>query len=336
MRGSRGQETHPHNSLRLPTLLPLPFPLSDGPSVILLTGHVSHDLVGLVAALFSTPFCLSPRPLDPLHCPTPAPLVTNQLAGRMNNDLAGHPHDVYVPCCLSWSPHPRLLPPCTTLLLPCIPHNLSLRIHEPLFLVVGGLVESLIPTPRCPPPQSLDPLVRLKPCTPLAFYRLTGYMNNDLVGLVASLIPTPRCHFLVTGYTPLSLEGEAGTLTSAVRKTTVLDVMRRLLQPKNIMVGGEGAVDRIRVGKMGHRRRARWVRKWARGHHQPTLPSNAALHACPCNIRTPAYTCMSPAHRLLTLPHSPFLLSAPCPHCPAPTRCLPTLSSGTGRLALVT
>ena len=33
-----------------------------------------------------------------------------------------------------------------------------------------------------------------------------GYMNNDLVGLVASLIPTPRCHFLVTGYTPLSLE----------------------------------------------------------------------------------------------------------------------------------
>ncbi|GAX73387.1 hypothetical protein CEUSTIGMA_g840.t1 [Chlamydomonas eustigma] len=66
--------------------------------------------------------------------------------------------------------------------------------------------------------------------------RYPGYMNNDLVGLVASLIPTPRCHFLVTGYTPLSLEVEEGTLTSSVRKTTVLDVMRRLLQPKNIMV----------------------------------------------------------------------------------------------------
>lgn len=36
----------------------------------------------------------------------------------------------------------------------------------------------------------------------------TGYMNNDLVGLIASLIPTPRCHFLMSGYTPLSLPGD--------------------------------------------------------------------------------------------------------------------------------
>ncbi|BDA42973.1 Tubulin gamma chain [Coccomyxa sp. Obi] len=70
-----------------------------------------------------------------------------------------------------------------------------------------------------------------------ATLRYPGYMNNDLVGLVASLIPTPRCHFLMTGYTPLTIERE--TLAAAagtVRKTTVLDVMRRLLQPKNIMV----------------------------------------------------------------------------------------------------
>eukprot|EP00798_Chlamydomonas_sp_ICE-L_P007474 gene7474-617_t len=67
--------------------------------------------------------------------------------------------------------------------------------------------------------------------------RYPGYMNNDLVGLVASLVPTPRCHFLMTGYTPLSLELDQGQgVTSTVRKTTVLDVMRRLLQPKNIMV----------------------------------------------------------------------------------------------------
>ena len=33
-----------------------------------------------------------------------------------------------------------------------------------------------------------------------------GYMNNDLLGLVASLIPTPRCHFLMTGYTPLTVD----------------------------------------------------------------------------------------------------------------------------------
>ena len=64
--------------------------------------------------------------------------------------------------------------------------------------------------------------------------RYPGYMNNDLVGLVASLIPTPRCHFLMTGYTPLTLE--SASAVSAVRKTTVLDVMRRLLQTKNIMV----------------------------------------------------------------------------------------------------
>ena len=60
-------------------------------------------------------------------------------------------------------------------------------------------------------------------------------MNNDLVGLLASLIPSPRCHFLMAGYTPLSVDSE-GLQTSNVRKTTVLDVMRRLLQPKNIMV----------------------------------------------------------------------------------------------------
>jgi tubulin gamma len=54
--------------------------------------------------------------------------------------------------------------------------------------------------------------------------RYPGYMNNDLIGLVASLIPTPRCHFLMTGYTPIVLsEGQI----SGVRKTTVLDVMRR-------------------------------------------------------------------------------------------------------------
>eukprot|EP00916_Digyalum_oweni_P005056 GHVL01008994.1.p1 GENE.GHVL01008994.1~~GHVL01008994.1.p1 ORF type:complete len:474 (+),score=84.91 GHVL01008994.1:23-1444(+) len=62
--------------------------------------------------------------------------------------------------------------------------------------------------------------------------RYPGYMNNDLVGMVASLVPTPRCHYLMTGYTPLAIERAA----SSIRKTTVLDVMRRLLQSKNIMV----------------------------------------------------------------------------------------------------
>ncbi|KAI7101287.1 Tubulin gamma, partial [Hortaea werneckii] len=64
--------------------------------------------------------------------------------------------------------------------------------------------------------------------------RYPGYMHNDLVGIVASLIPTPRCHFLQTSYTPFT--GDNVDAAKTVRKTTVLDVMRRLLQPKNQMV----------------------------------------------------------------------------------------------------
>ncbi|KAF1815629.1 tubulin-domain-containing protein [Eremomyces bilateralis CBS 781.70] len=67
--------------------------------------------------------------------------------------------------------------------------------------------------------------------TPL---RYPGYMHNDLVGIVASLIPTPRLHFLMTSYTPFT--GDNVEQAKTVRKTTVLDVMRRLLQPKNRMV----------------------------------------------------------------------------------------------------
>ncbi|TGZ84856.1 tubulin-domain-containing protein [Ascodesmis nigricans] len=64
--------------------------------------------------------------------------------------------------------------------------------------------------------------------------RYPGYMHNDLVGIIASLIPTPRCHFLMTSYTPFTSDSIDQGKT--VRKTTVLDVMRRLLQPKNRMV----------------------------------------------------------------------------------------------------
>jgi tubulin gamma len=64
--------------------------------------------------------------------------------------------------------------------------------------------------------------------------RYPGYMHNDLVGIIASLIPTPRCHFLMTSYTPFT--GDQVEQAKTIRKTTVLDVMRRLLQPKNRMV----------------------------------------------------------------------------------------------------
>ena len=84
--------------------------------------------------------------------------------------------------------------------------------------------------------------------------RYPGYTNNDLVSVIAGLIPTPRCHFLMTAYTPFTgdaidqvsyframhrVKSEADQMTfqgKSVRKTTVLDVMRRLLQPKNRLV----------------------------------------------------------------------------------------------------
>lgn len=77
--------------------------------------------------------------------------------------------------------------------------------------------------------------------------RYPGYMNNDLVGLVAvrsssathnsflnlfqSLIPSPKRHFLVTGYTPFD-----ATEKYTSRNATALDVMRRLLQTKNMLI----------------------------------------------------------------------------------------------------
>jgi len=74
--------------------------------------------------------------------------------------------------------------------------------------------------------------------------RYPGYMNNDLVGLVASLIPTPKCHFLVTGYTPFAL---TSTDHNGIRKTTVLDVMRRLLQTKNMMFSSQHSSKGLQV-----------------------------------------------------------------------------------------
>ncbi|KAJ2657482.1 gamma-tubulin [Coemansia sp. RSA 1200] len=64
--------------------------------------------------------------------------------------------------------------------------------------------------------------------------RYPSYMNNDLASMLAPLIPVPKCHFISTAYTPFT-SNNAET-AKVVRKTTVLDVMRRLLQTKNKMV----------------------------------------------------------------------------------------------------
>ncbi|KAI3730079.1 hypothetical protein L6452_18755 [Arctium lappa] len=78
--------------------------------------------------------------------------------------------------------------------------------------------------------------------------RYPGYMNNALVGLLASLIPTPRCHFLMTGYTPLTVDRQA----NMIRKTRVLDVMRRLLQArtmKNIIISCNARTKQANLAK---------------------------------------------------------------------------------------
>ncbi len=68
--------------------------------------------------------------------------------------------------------------------------------------------------------------------------RFPGYLDNDWVGLLAALIPTPKCHFLMAGFTPVTLAAAAeDPLAQArVRKTSVVDVMRRLLTPQNVLV----------------------------------------------------------------------------------------------------
>ncbi len=85
-----------------------------------------------------------------------------------------------------------------------------------------------------PTNQQINSLISTVMTASTTTLRYPGYMNNDLISLIAPLVPTPRCHFLMTGYTPITLDNKS----TMIRKTTVLDVMRRLLQSKNIMVQG--------------------------------------------------------------------------------------------------
>ncbi|MFY7894756.1 MAG: hypothetical protein ACOVP8_00885, partial [Phycisphaerales bacterium] len=74
--------------------------------------------------------------------------------------------------------------------------------------------------------------------------RFPGFMNNSLLSLLSELVPTPRCHFLASAYTPWTLRStssssasSSSSLSSATRrKTSVHDVMRRLLDPSNLTV----------------------------------------------------------------------------------------------------
>ena len=64
--------------------------------------------------------------------------------------------------------------------------------------------------------------------------RFPSYLNNDLTSMLAGLIPTPQTQFLIPSYTPFS--SDQVDKARNVRKTSVSDIMRRLLQPKNRLV----------------------------------------------------------------------------------------------------
>lgn len=68
--------------------------------------------------------------------------------------------------------------------------------------------------------------------------RYPGYTDNDLAGIVAALSPLSRCHYVMASYTPFATDLDENY--KSTRKASVLDIMRRLLQPKNLLasVGG--------------------------------------------------------------------------------------------------
>ncbi|XP_022649421.1 tubulin gamma-1 chain-like isoform X1 [Varroa jacobsoni] len=65
-----------------------------------------------------------------------------------------------------------------------------------------------------------------------ATMRFPAALYTDIKSLLFPLIPVQSLHFLMTGFTPLMINDQE----QAVQRTTVLDVMRRLLQQKNMMV----------------------------------------------------------------------------------------------------
>jgi len=89
----------------------------------------------------------------------------------------------------------------------------KLLIPNPDFTVINKLVATV-----------------MSACT--ATLRYPTYIHNDLQSILSPLIPVPKLHFLMTGYTPLAVAESEST----VARTTALDVMRRLLNTKNMMM----------------------------------------------------------------------------------------------------
>ena len=134
-----------------------------------------------------------------------------------------------------------------------------------------NIVRSSTSTMESIPINHVNSLVSNVLSTSTAALRYPGYGNSDLISLISELVPSPRLHYLMTAYTPLSetitvnathstasnstpsalpdlphpsstptsmasaVAGMVVQTTTAVRKTSVYDVQRRLLQGKNLM-----------------------------------------------------------------------------------------------------
>ena len=78
--------------------------------------------------------------------------------------------------------------------------------------------------------QVVNSLVSTVMAATTATIRFPSYTHNDMASLLLPMTPTQRTHFFVTGYTPFS------SSIQVVRKTSVIDVVNRLLETKNIMM----------------------------------------------------------------------------------------------------
>ena len=80
----------------------------------------------------------------------------------------------------------------------------------------------------------VNQLVAAMMCSATSTMRFPDYMNTDMVSLLASLIPTPRCHFITAAYTPFA--PPSSIVTSRPIKTSVQDIITRLMNPKNSLL----------------------------------------------------------------------------------------------------
>lgn len=134
-----------------------------------------------------------------------------------------------------------------------------LTLYADAVVVVDNTALNRVVTDRLrvdhPTMTQINSLVATIMAASTATLRFPGATATDLVSLLAALVPTPRCHYLSSAYTPLAsgvasdgaafggagaAGGAAMSRAPAARRATVVDVLRRLLQPKNSVVSSLG------------------------------------------------------------------------------------------------